>query len=97
MRRWGDHGNRLSRADHREIQRRATAGETFAESFAGSAHAAHVDRRPVPPELKALPGNAYGLDSLAGGIAEALTGKSRPKREQVHMTRRALTVAARRA
>ena len=34
MRRWGDHGNRLSRADHREIQRRVTAGETFAAAAA---------------------------------------------------------------
>jgi IS30 family transposase len=30
MRRWGDHGNRLSRADHLEIQRRIAEGDTFA-------------------------------------------------------------------
>ena len=30
MRRWGDRGRRLSREDHQEIQRRLSAGETFA-------------------------------------------------------------------
>ncbi len=30
MRRWGDHGRRLSGAEHLEIQRRVAQGETFA-------------------------------------------------------------------
>src|SRR4051812_2793539 len=34
MRRWGDHGRRLSGADHLEIQRRVSAGETFAAAAA---------------------------------------------------------------
>ena len=34
MRRWGDHGRRLSAADHLEIQRRVSAGETFASAAA---------------------------------------------------------------
>ncbi len=34
MRRWGDHGRRLSGADHLEIQRRVFAGETFAAAAA---------------------------------------------------------------
>lgn len=34
MRRWGDHANRLSRADHQEIQRRVIAGETFVAAAA---------------------------------------------------------------
>lgn len=29
-RRWADHGRRLSQADHLEIQRRISEGETFA-------------------------------------------------------------------
>jgi IS30 family transposase len=34
MRRWGDHGKRLTVADHSEIQRRVSAGETFASAAA---------------------------------------------------------------
>ena len=34
MRRWGDHGKRLSGADHLEIQRRVAEGETFAAAAA---------------------------------------------------------------
>jgi transposase, IS30 family len=34
MRRWGDHGKRLTVADHAEIQRRISAGETFASAAA---------------------------------------------------------------
>jgi uncharacterized protein YerC len=33
-RRWADHGNRLSREDHLEIQRRVAQGETFAAAAA---------------------------------------------------------------
>ena len=34
MRRWGDHGRRLSKADHLEIERRVFAGESFATAAA---------------------------------------------------------------
>lgn len=44
-RRWADHGNRLSREDHLEIQRRVAQGETFA--------AAVVAGEVIPPSAVA--------------------------------------------